>query len=151
MGKILIRENKLADARTVLDRLPEFDDPVPVSEFETRLADRTHLILTAYRNETPVACKIGYDRQEDGSFYSWLGGVLPEFRRRGIARKLLTRQESWAKQKGFVSVRVKTRLRYTAMLRFLQREGYCEIHRIERQPERETRLIFEKQLTENES
>ena len=46
------------------------------------------LILIAYVNDEPVGFKIGY-RFDAHTFYSAKGGVLPAFRRRGIARELL--------------------------------------------------------------
>ncbi len=146
MSEIVIKENRLDDAQTVLDQLPEFDHPVPDSEFTTRLAGRAHLILTAYWNETPVACKIGYDRYQDGSFYSWLGGVLPDFRHQGLARRLMKTQEDWARKMGFKTIRLKTRPRYAAMLELAHQAGYKEIHRDIRVPDTETRILLEKTL-----
>ena len=46
------------------------------------------LILLAYVDGSPVGFKIGY-REDRFTYYSAKGGVLREFRRRGIARILL--------------------------------------------------------------
>ena len=46
------------------------------------------LILVAYVEGEPVGFKIGY-REDRFTFYSAKGGVLAEYRRRGIARILL--------------------------------------------------------------
>ena len=107
---------------------------------------QSHLILTAYVKGKPVAGKIGYDRYKDGSFYSWIGGVLPDYRKRGFARRLLVYQEEWAKSRGYLSIRVKTRPRFKNMLCMLKRAGYREISRELRSPESETRIYFEKSL-----
>ena len=40
-----------------------------------------------------VGCKLGYERQP-GHYHSWLGGVLPGFRGRGLAAELLRRQHA---------------------------------------------------------
>jgi len=119
---------------------------VSEEEYNTRLEGQSHLILTAYVKGKPVAGKIGYDRYKDGSFYSWIGGVLPDYRKRGIARRLLVYQEEWAKSRGYLSIRVKTRPRFKNMLRMLKRAGYREISRELRSPESETRIYFEKSL-----
>ena len=46
------------------------------------------LILLAYVEGSPVGFKIGY-REDRFTFYSAKGGVLSEYRRRGVARILL--------------------------------------------------------------
>lgn len=46
------------------------------------------LILTANYHDMIVGFKVGYGRSKN-MFYSAKGGVLPEFRRLGIARRLL--------------------------------------------------------------
>lgn len=46
------------------------------------------LMLLALLGEEPVGFKIGYRLRSD-TFYSAKGGVLPQYRRRGIARAML--------------------------------------------------------------
>lgn len=46
------------------------------------------LMLVAYVGDEPAGFKIGY-RDDRQTFYSAKGGVLPAFRRHGIARELL--------------------------------------------------------------
>src|SRR5690606_32951164 len=46
------------------------------------------LMLLAYVDEVPAGFKIGY-RENRFTFYSAKGGVLPEYRRRGLARRML--------------------------------------------------------------
>ena len=81
------------------------------------------LILIAEADGQPVGCKLGY-AAEDGSLYSWLGGVLPAHRKSGLAQRLLEAQEAWASAHGFAAVTVKSMNRYPAMLRLLIRNGY---------------------------
>lgn len=56
----------------------------------------------------PVGFKIGYQLKEK-IFYSWLGGVLPEFRRRGVARALMKEQHQSIKSLGYEYVRTNSR------------------------------------------
>jgi GNAT superfamily N-acetyltransferase len=67
---------------------------------------------------------VGYDRYQDGSFYSWLGGVLPAHRSRGIANALLEHQETWARSAGYGRIYVKTRNRFGAVRAMLASTGY---------------------------
>ena len=88
MDSFRIHEEKLDDAFMVSSNIPEFDDPYKISEYSKRLNRTHHLILTAYDDHNPIAFKIGYHRYSDGSFYSWMGGVLPKYRRKGIPNNL---------------------------------------------------------------
>ncbi|GAB5528132.1 MAG: GNAT family N-acetyltransferase [Roseivirga sp.] len=119
-----IEEASLSEALSLLEQLPEFDQLKPEAHYEQLLGSSTRLILVAKNHGTIVACKIGYDRFEDGSFYSWLGGVLPPHRRSGIAKKLADYQEEWALRNGFASIKFKTQNRHKAMLQFAIKNGF---------------------------
>lgn len=58
------------------------------------------IALTADLNGKPVGFKIGY-RANRVAFYSAKGGILPEFRKCGIARALLYRMQLEAAQEQF--------------------------------------------------
>ncbi len=59
------------------------------------------LMLLAYIDERPVGFKIGY-RESRFVFYSAKGGVLPDHRRRGVARHLLHVMVEHARRSGYV-------------------------------------------------
>lgn len=59
------------------------------------------LMLVAYVDGEPVGFKIGY-RENRFTFYSAKGGVLPAFRRRGIARRLLGEMVSRVSSRGYL-------------------------------------------------
>jgi predicted GNAT superfamily acetyltransferase len=106
--------------------VPEFAPhaAIDAAEFERRLANDSALILIAYDDGAAVGFKVGYDRYHDGSWYSWLGGVVPAFRGRGIANALLEHQEAWVRDGGFGRIYVKTRNRFGAMRAMLASAGY---------------------------
>ncbi len=83
-----------------------------------------HLLLVAYDRNQPLGFKIGYQRQRPDHFHSWLVGVLPEYRRRGIGRKLLDEQESWARKHGFRTIGFTTFDRFPAMCTLGKCAGY---------------------------
>lgn len=64
-------------------------DPSPSLVFADVVREkRRAAALVAWSGSVPVGFKLGYERSGE-EFHSWLGGVHPEFRRRGIARRLL--------------------------------------------------------------
>jgi predicted GNAT superfamily acetyltransferase len=106
--------------------VPEFEPhaAIDAAEFERRLSNDSALILIAYDDGAAAGFKVGYDRYRDGSWYSWLGGVVPAFRGRGIANALLEYQEAWARSAGYRRIYVKTRNRFGAMRAILASTGY---------------------------
>lgn len=70
-----------------------------------------------------VGCKLGYERKP-GHYYSWLGGVHPNFRGRGIAAELMRRQHAWCRAQGYRVVRTHTYNRWRAMLLLNLRHGF---------------------------
>lgn len=68
--------------------------------------------------------KIGYGRK-DGVFYSAKGGIMPAFRRKGYARKLLLTMMQQAFQAGYHTFRYDTFPKhYREMLLFGLKEGF---------------------------
>lgn len=104
------------------------------------------MILVAEKDQQVVGFKIGYDRYQDGSFYSWLGGVLPEYRKDSVAIQLAEEQEKWALASGFDAIRLKTRNRFRAMLIFALKNGFL-IENIEiKETVENNRIILRKLL-----
>ncbi|SDG68213.1 GNAT family N-acetyltransferase [Janthinobacterium sp. YR213] len=145
----MIRPGSIAEAWHVLQAIPEFDQRRSLAQLQERLP-ASALVLIAEADGQPVGCKLGY-AVEDGSLYSWLGGVLPAHRKTGLAQRLLEAQEAWASAHGFAAVTVKSMNRYPAMLRLLIRNGY-QVRLVEHfgDPSRE-RIHFVKLLSRNAS
>lgn len=127
-------------------KLPEFQNPYAASFYHQRLEEVPHLILVKQLNNQDVAFKVGYEREQDGSFYSWMGGVLPQARRNGIALALAQAQESWAKAQGYQCIKFKTLNRHKKMLYFALGRGF-DIIGVDAFPERgENRIWLQKDL-----
>ena len=146
MDSFHIHEDKLDDAFMVSRNIPEFDDSYEISEYSKRLNSTVHLILTAYDDHNPIAFKIGYHRHSDGSFYTWMGGVLPNYRRKGIANNLADHQEAWAKKKSYNSIKVQTRSKHNAMLTLLINRGFQITNRNEKTSNSNTHIWMSKPL-----
>ena len=110
-------------AHAIEVQIPEFSPPQSLQRMQSRLQGRKHLCLAAYVDGQPVGYKIGYE-EAPGRFYSWMGGVLPEYRKRGIARDLLHHQEERCRAEGYNSITVKTMNQFRGMLLMLIQEGY---------------------------
>ena len=126
-------------------KIPEFNSPFEIKEYKKRCAGK-HLALIAEIDNQPVGFKIGYDRFKNGSFYSWMGGVLPKFRRMGVAYSLANFQEKWAAENGFNSIILKTRKKHDEMIAFSLNRGFIIIEETQITPVEETRIWMEKSL-----
>jgi len=103
--------------------MSEFNDFTDKELFSSRLQDKTPIIITATYQDQLAGYKIGYKKSKD-EFYSWLGGVVPEYRKMGIATKLRLFQEEWVLKAGYTKISVKSMNCYPAMLQLLIRGGY---------------------------
>ncbi len=144
-NSLQIRVVDIPTAVQISRQVPELIDPYPAAEYERRLNAVPHLILAAFSPAgEPAGFKVGYERE--GFFYSWMGGVLPAFRRLGLARQLAEAQEEWARAAGYPTVTFKTRNRLKAMLCFaLQRD--FDIIQVDPHPDlKESRIWLRKKL-----
>ena len=142
---MIIQRGCVDDVIEVHQQLPEFNEDIKNKLLE-RLENKQSLILIAVIGEQKVGYKLGYQVSE-GTFYSWLGGVLPQYRRTGVATKLREYQESWAKEAGFNNVTVKSMNQFPAMLQMLISSGY-QIYGYEQAEQvAEGKILFSKLLT----
>lgn len=128
----------------LMSDIPEFSTPYSLAEIEQRLSTKKALLQLVYVEGELSGFKLGYALTED-VFYSWLGGILPDFRKLGLARELLANQEAWVKQHGYHAIEVKTRNCFPAMLNMLISNSY-QITTLEQQDEdlSQTRLYLKK-------
>jgi len=137
-----IREGTIAAAVALSHAIPEFNDPHPEEEYNRRIQDSPFLCLLAYKDSQAVGFKVGYAK--GAYFYSWMGGVLPAFRRYGIAKALMEEQHAWAKAKGYPGVEFKTRNGLKPMLIFGIKAGFDIIELDRREEVAEHRILLRK-------
>ncbi len=118
----MIEKVELARAHALYLTLPEFTQTEALESLAQRLGD-DYLALVYHEAGQDLGFKLGY-AESTAVFYSWLGGVRPEARGRGVAQALLEAQETWAREQGFRQLRVKSMNRFPAMLRLLVRNAY---------------------------
>ena len=119
-----LREASLEELLWVHERIPEFPGKASLDFYTERLKHRLHLALVAEKEGELLGFKVGYQSDKPDTFYSWMGGVRPEFRGKGIATSLAEEQERWAKAQGFTSVFFKTRNRFPGMIQFGVKRGF---------------------------
>ena len=142
---IHIRKGTFQECVDLSSKIPEFNSPYKIEEYKKRCAGK-YLVLIAEIDNQSVGFKIGYDRFNNGSFYSWMGGVLPKFRRIRVAFSLANFQEKWATKNKFSSILLKTRQKHDGMIAFSLNRGFIITEETQITPVEETRIWMEKLL-----
>lgn len=73
------------------------------------------ITILARINSNFVGFKLGYERRLS-QYYSWLGGVVPSARRKGIASQLMQQQHSLLRDRNYEVVRTQTSNEFKPML-----------------------------------
>ncbi len=123
---IEVKEMPIEEAIKVNKKISEFNDNIDMGKeyFENRYKGREKLIIVAYYNEVPAGYIVGYDMEEDSSFYCWMAGVDNEYRRLGILTRLMDYQINWIKDRGYKTLKIKTRNNRREMLSFLIKKDF---------------------------
>ena len=95
-----------------------------VAYFQRRLEHHHHkLMMVAELDGRPVGFSCGYELRPT-TYYSWLYGVLPEFRRLGIASQLLAAEQAWAMDHKYEMSRFECYNQHRPMLLLAVKSGY---------------------------
>jgi len=101
------------------------------------------LQMVARLGDRPVGFSLGFELKPD-VFFSWFYGVLPEFRRQGVASQLMEAVHSWARLNEYESIRFECHNQHRPMLHLAIALEY-DIVGIRWDPDRGDNLvIFEK-------
>ncbi|MHA7129924.1 GNAT family N-acetyltransferase [Algoriphagus namhaensis] len=144
--KLQIRHATVSELLWVHERIPEFSGKPSLDFYTERLQQRLHLALVAEKDGELLGFKVGYQSDNPETFYSWMGGVRPEFRNQGLAEALADHQEKWAKENGFNSVFFKTRNRFPAMIAFGLKRGFKIIEVIPKGNVEDYRVVMSKRF-----
>lgn len=145
-NNLTIQPSSIAQAVAVSRLIPEFENPYDEVEYAKRMTGKAQLLLVATVDGQPAGFKVGYARDGDGTFYSWMGGILPAYRRMGIAQALASHQERWAKQQGYRAIRFKTRNYLKGMLHFALQNDFHIVQVIQTDSVATYRIVLEKVL-----
>ena len=121
--------------------------PRDVESFQRRYRGRYNILqLVARMQDRPIGFFLGFELKP-AVYFAWFYGVIPEFRRQGIASQLMEAVHSWAKQNEYESIRFECHNQHRPMLHLAIAMGY-DIVGIRWDPDRgENLVIFEKTLT----
>jgi len=122
MSNLVVRKASIEEIVALSHEIPELGTPPKTAVYTKKIGNKPSLALIAEINGVAAGFKVGYERE--GYWYSWLGGVHPNFRRRGVARALADAQDEWARQKGYPHVTFKTLNRLRNMLKFAINRGF---------------------------
>lgn len=133
--------------RQIINLLAAIFTDTPVDQTAAELAyqhgHQPVVAALALADDRLVGCKLGYERKPS-QFYSWLGGVHPDYRGRGIAAELMRRQHDWCRQNGYHTVRTQTYNQWREMLILNLRHGFDIIGTV--QGARGLTIVLEKTL-----
>lgn len=141
-----IRESSLKDVVAVNKTVVEFGEPYSEEYFQDRISDKKSLVVVAYIDSKPAGYIVAYDKYEDGSFYCWMAGVDPSYRRQGVLTALMQYQEVWAKDQGYTKIRIRTRNNKRQMLANLVKKGFLFTNVEHRDDILENRIDLEKEI-----
>jgi GNAT superfamily N-acetyltransferase len=123
---------------------PMFEDDW--SDYAQKLSGRRSLAaVVAFGPDGDIAgLKMGYALKRT-VFNSWIGGVAPAVRGKGLATRLMQAQHDWAKQAGFVGVETATRQHNRAM-GIVNFKGGFVVAGLDIVPGADNKVIFYKDL-----
>lgn len=112
-----------------------------VEFFKRRFLGRYNpLLMIASVDERPVGFLLGFELKPT-VFFIWLFGVLPDFRRAGIASQMVEAAHAWASEHGYTSVRFECHNRHRPSLHLAIRHDY-DIAGIRWDPDRGDNLVI---------
>jgi len=92
--------------------------------FRRRFRGRHNVtMMVAMVEDRHVGFIIGFELMPM-TFFSWICGVLPDFRRQGISTQLIQAQQAWAQDNEYATIRFECNNQHRPMLHVAISEGY---------------------------
>lgn len=144
---IEIKEVNIDEVLEVHINIPEFVETKPNKQyFEERYKGKENIILCAYKDNIAIGYIIGYDKFSDESFYCWMAGVIPEYRKLGTLTKLMKYLTEWSRDNGYNKIKIKTRNDKRDMLKFLIKNEFNFTYVEERENIKDNRISLERNI-----
>lgn len=101
-----------------------FSPPREEEFFQRRFRGRHNVcMMVAMLDDRHVGFTVGFELMPS-TYFSWLCGVLPEFRRLSIATQLIRAQSAWAEDHEYTTLRFECQNQHRPMLHVAISEGY---------------------------
>lgn len=91
-------DDAFSELSALAERVFDHHDPDSMAWRLTRMPEVT--VFVAHDGDRLTGFKAGYAATEN-RYYSWLGGVDPDYRGEGIAGELMAHQHAWLEQSDF--------------------------------------------------
>lgn len=122
-----------------------FENPYTRVQIFDRIKDtNSFLSVHAYLGTDIVGFKSGY-ALDPTTFYSWIGGVHPSHRRRGVAQMLMQKQHDLLRKQGFLLVETKTQNKFREMLVTNLKSGF-DITRTFTEADRGLQIVLQRRV-----
>lgn len=119
-----------------------------IEAFQRRFQNRHNLLLMIARlPDRPVGFFMGFELKPT-VFFAWFYGVLPGYRRRGIASRMMETAHVWAHEQGYRRIRLECFNQHRPLLHLCVELEYNVTGLRYDQDHGENLVIFEKQLGE---
>ena len=102
-------------------------------------------ILIAYDSNQPWGYKVVFEKSQK-RYYSWIGGVVPDYRSKGVAKALMQKQHELAIQWGYKVVVTQTNNSFKSMIILNLKSGFEIRGAMHRFGYEELTIVMEKQL-----
>ncbi len=138
-----ISNDQIALIRPIVEKtIGPWDDQWFHSQFRNHTQ---YFLLTAYLDDKLVGFKLGYE-EDQWTFYSWLGAVLPEYQKLGAATSLMLAQHDWCQKQGYHKIRTQSRNRFKDMIKLNLKHGFDIIGTHTSSDPQGLKIVLEKKL-----
>jgi GNAT superfamily N-acetyltransferase len=132
MDSINIRKAALTDAAAVTELSAQLGYPTSVGQLQNRLSailnSNEHTVFVACLSEGNVIgwIHVFLTQRVESNPFAELGGLVvsEHYKRKGVGKRLLAAAEEWARQKGLLKLRVRSRIQRNDARAFYEHMGF---------------------------
>lgn len=124
-----------------------FEEPYSREKIEREARSKHQFsAIIAYVDDVPCGFKAGYELTAK-MYYSWIGGVTAEQRRKGIASRLMDEQHELVRQLGYSSIQTRTENQFRSMLLLNIKHGFDVVGVCANDHSNQPTIILEKKFS----
>ena len=101
-----------------------FFEEFPKNEFRKKESSKKLKNFVFYKEKTPIGYTIIFDKKKDLTYHLWIGGIIPEFQKKGYYSEILDVFNEMVKEKEYRAITVCSYNHRPHMMRLLIKKGY---------------------------